>query len=361
MNKLQVQFRISVTLIISVIFLTAISGQEKIVKEIHESYTINKNTNLSADNKFGNIDIVNWDKDLIDITVQIKVYNDNTKWIQEVLDAISISYGIEDNHIYFETKIDESFNNNIFKSNEGKNKFEINYRIKMPDNVPVNISNKYGNLYVEKLTAPSTLEVKYGNLKADDIKSESKEPMSEVILSYSDGNIEACSWLKISCKYSKIRIDDSKALIFITKYSKVFVDRGSSIVTEARYDDYEIGTIANFVTEAEYCNFRFKSIGKKLQVDTKYSDVKVGFMPASFELIKISNKYGGYKIGLEDDASYKIKGHAKYGDIDYPRNGNVNRFQENNELNIEGMVGSNSNSKSQVIIETKYGSVKLAE
>lgn len=355
----QGKFRISVTIIALSLCLPLIFAQEKVGKEVQETYSVTEKTSLAIENKYGNIDIQNWDKKSIDVKVQIILDNVSEKRAQELLDMITISYGTEGDKIYFKTEFDNSFSKSLMRINNGDKKFEVNYIVNMPHTVPIDILNKYGNVFVDRVSAPSKIDVKYGKLKANNISSMNKEPMTEIILGYSEGNIEESSWLKVNIKYSKLEIEESKALIVLSKYSKLFLERGSSLVTESKYDTYVIGTLANFVGESSYSNYKFKSVGKKLQLETTYTDVKVGYMPASFEHIKITNRYGSYFVGIEEGASYMIKGLAKYGGIHYPDNARVNRFQESNELKVEGRIGSNEGTKAKVYIDTKYGTVKL--
>jgi hypothetical protein len=360
MQKTNIFMRISVIVSSFLLLFPLINAQERIGKEIHEVFNVTSETRLSLENKYGNVDIQNWDKKTIDVVVQIKLFDVSDKKAEEILKVIKITNCSEGNNVCFRTEFDDSFNQG-FNLNDGDKKFEVNYIVNMPHSVPVNLQNKYGNVFINKLTAASVIDVKYGKLKANNIASVDKDPLTEINLGYSEGTIETCSWLKVNIKYSKISIVESKALIFVSKYSKIFVERGSSIVVESKYDTYEVGTIANFVAEAEYGNFKFKSIGKKLHVETSYSEVKVDYMPQTFELIKIINRYGSYSIGIEDNASYKIEGLAKYGNISYPSNSRVNRFQETTELRVEGVIGSNANTTSKVEIDTKYGSIKLNE
>lgn len=353
--------RISVILGFFIICIPFLFSQEKIGKEVHETYTVNENTKLNIENKYGNIDIRNWDKQSIDVIVQIKLFDVSDNKAEELLSMININNYSEGNSIVFKTEYSDNFSKGLMHYSDGDKKFEVNYIVNMPHSIPLNLNNKYGNIFIDKITSPSVIEVKYGKLKANNIASVQKEPLTEINLGYSEGTIESCSWLKINIKYSKVEIAESKALIFVSKYSKIYVDRGSSIVTESKYDTYEVGAIANFVTEAEYSNFKFKSVGKKLHVETSYTDVKVGYMPASFELIKIINRYGSYNIGIEDGASYNIKGIAKFGNIVYSDKSKVNRFQETTELKVDGLVGTSSNTNSNVDIDTKYGTVKLTQ
>jgi hypothetical protein len=201
--------------------------------------------------------------------------------------------------------------------------------------------------------------VKYGNLKINKIIRGNKKPFSEVSLGYSNGNIDECEWLNLTLKYSKLEIEKSKALIAVTKYSKLNVDHGSSIVCESKYDDYKIGVLNNFVGTTAYTELEFRKISKLLELDNKYGGVSVDNVPKEFEKINIENEYGGIKIAIDANASYQIKGYAKYADIDYPETGNVSRIKESNSLSVEGTVGGNDNTKSKVHIQTKYGNVKL--
>ena len=353
------KFRISVATLTLITCISLLSAQERIGKEIHKTFDISKQTNLGIENKYGNIDIRNWEKPSIDVRVQIKLFDLSDKKAQEVLDMIHIEHYTENGKIIFRTEYDDSFGKSLININNGDRKFEVNYIVNMPHTVPLSIENKYGNVFLERLSSASNIAIKYGKLKANDISSADKNKMMQIMLGYSDAAIEECSWLKIQMKYSKINIEESKALIVLSKYSKVYVDRGSSIVAEGKYDTYQIGTLANFVAESEYSHFKFKSIGKKLQLDTRYTDVKVGYMPASFESVNIINRYGSYYIGIEDGASYALKGIAKYGGISYPDNSRVNRFQKTTELTVEGFVGKDANTSNKVSIDTKYGSVKL--
>ncbi len=360
MKKNSRNFRISVTTFVIIMFLPVISAQEKIGKEIRGSYEIKEGTNLTLENKYGNIDLRNWEKNSVDVTVQIKLFDVSEQKAQEILKMINIVQLTEGNNIIYRTEFDEDFGKSLMNNN-GDKKFEINYIVNMPQTLPVNVTNKYGNVFIDKLSATSTITVKYGKLKANSIASSSNDNLTQIYLAYSDGNIELCSWLKTEIKYSKLEINESKALVIVSKYSKLFLERGSSLVAQAKYDEYQIGTVANFVVQADYCNFRFKSIGKKLNSETSYSDVKIAYMPPSFESVNITNRYGAYHIAIEDGASYNLKGISKYGDISYPKTGKVSRFQETTELNVDGYVGSNANSKSKVTIDTKYGSVNLQE
>jgi hypothetical protein len=160
-------------------------------------------------------------------------------------------------------------------------------------------------------------------------------------------------------KYSKITVQESKALIILSKYSKLDIEEGSTLISESKYDQFYIGTIDNFVASAGYSDYDIDKVSNKVNLETKYTDVKVGSIPAGFEFIDIQNKYGSIKLGIASGASYSIDGFAKYTKIHIPESGDVSKVEKNNEMSVKGIVGDSQGTKAKVLIETSYGSVRL--
>ncbi|OFX88761.1 MAG: hypothetical protein A2W99_04650 [Bacteroidetes bacterium GWF2_33_16] len=352
----------SILLLLSIqliVIFTALAGTQEYSKNLHKEYPADQNTLLVIQNKFGNVNINNWDKNEVSIDVTIKVDHKNEEKAKELLNYLNVEFSQEGNTIKAITTIDDKFSRTSISWSDNDKEFSINYEVKMPKNLQLELENKYGSVFINEITGHSLIAVKYGNLKINKIIRDNTKPLTEISLGYSDGRIEECGWLKINMKYSKLEVEKSKALIAITKYSKLYVTKSSSIVCESKYDVYKIGSLANFVTTAAYTDFKFDEITKKIEVENRYGGFSVGFIPKDFEEIKINNEYGSAKLGIEESASYQIVGNAKYGDIDYPGTGRVSKIKDSNELSIEGIIGSDQNTQSKVNIITKYGNIKL--
>lgn len=346
--------------LIQILVVTAaVSAPDEFSKSLHKEFNADQNTLLFIENKFGDVDINNWDKNQVVIDVAISVDHRNDDKAKELLEYIHVDISQEGNTIKAITTIDSKFSKWNFTFSDTKKEFSIDYDIKIPKNIKLDLENKYGNVFINEIYGHALVDVKYGNIKINKIIRGNKKPFSEVSLGYSNGKIDECEWLNVTLKYSKLEIEQSKALIAVTKYSKLYVDQGSSIVCESKYDNYKIGNISNFVGTAGYTELEFKEVGKLLEVDNRYGGISVDYIPKSFEKIDIDNEYGGIKLGIDTNASYQIKGYAKYANIDYPDKGKVNRIKESNSLSVEGTVGDDNNTKSKIYIHTKYGNVKL--
>lgn len=342
------------------VITTAFAVSEEFSKNLHKEYNADVNTLLIIQNKFGDVDINNWNKDQITIDVTITVDHKNEEKAKELINYINVRFSQDGNTIEAITEIDDKFSKwNTFNFGDDNKDFSIDYKVNIPKNIKLDLENKYGNVFINEIEGHSKVSVKYGNLKINKITRENVKPLSEIYLAYSDGTIDNCKWLNLTLKYSKLEIKECKALIAVTKYSRLYVDKGSSIVCESKYDEYKIGKITNFITTSAYTDFDINEIYKKLEFDNRYGNINIDYIPANFEYLKIENEYGDIDISIDPNASYKLKGNAKYADIDYPTQSRVNRIKESSLLQVEGLVGTDSNTKSQVEIETKYGSVNL--
>lgn len=345
-------------IIISVTFgLLAQNSQMKIIKK---DFPVNANTKFELSNKYGNVNIVNTTNPTLTIEVNVKVNIRDKERGAAILEMVNIEISQDGDIVRAETHLEDDFSKMFRGFNMGDGGLEINYSISMPKTVPLNLSNKYGNVFVDELTGTSTLDIKYGKLTANKIIHDSKEPLSKIYLSYSNGSIQETKWLELDIKYSKINITESKALAVMSKYSKVYVTNGSSIVSESKYDTYEIGKLNNFITTAGYGHFTISELSGKLQVDTKYTDVIVDKISAGFESIKVTNSYGTYKLAIDPGSSYKLNAYGKYCEIVYPQAGaRVNRFDENSEMKVNGIIGGNGNPAAEVSVNSHYGNIRL--
>lgn len=329
-------------------------------KEIKKEFPVNQNTRLEISNKYGNVDVVNRTDQALSIRVNIKVNIKDKERADALLNMIDIQINQEGDVVRAVTEIDDNFGRMFKGFNMGNDGLEINYSVSMPKTLPLNLSNKYGNVFIDELVSTSLIDIKYGKLTANKILHESNEPLTKVYLSYSNGTIQETKWIELDIKYSKINITESKALAILSKYSKVNVIRGSSIVSESKYDTYELGKLSNFVTTAAYGHFTIQELTGKLQLDTKYTDVMVDRISGSFENIKVTNSYGSYKLGIDPAASYKLNAYTKYCNISYPENNaRVSRFNENNEMKVNGSIGTAENPKAEVSVNSHYGNIRL--
>jgi len=344
-NKLLILFSIQL------IFVVHINAEE-ITKKIQETYSTSDNTVVNLENKFGDIDIQNWDKNSIQIDVLITVDASSHSKAEEIMKKIDVSISQSGDNVYAKTELDGSFNNV---------EFSINYKIKMPKNLVLNLENKFGSVFINELSNKFNVEVKYGALTINSLTGDDSKPYSQVSLMYCKGSrIDNCNYIKLDLGYSKLSVGNANAVISSTKYSKLAVKNANLMVADSKYDNYKIGYIKAFKVEAAYSDFEIEKLDQILRLSTKYTQTDVSEIPAGFKKIEIENAYGTINLGISPNASYKLNAEAQYAKIEVPESNKLNKKKDNTEIKYWGTVGSGSDDAT-VDINTKYGNVNLIE
>jgi hypothetical protein len=338
----------------------SVAQSKELKKDFHEEYSTTDNTKLILENKYGNIDLKDWDQNKITIDVLVTVEHSNQATAEKMLEYINVEFSQSGDEIKAKTVFDERFSKMNWSRGKNGKRFSIDYTVNMPKDLKLNLTNKYGDTFISELTGEALISVKYGNLKANKILRGDEKPLSKVMLKYGKGTIEEAGWLKLDVKYcNKFEIGTVKALMVMSGYSKLYVDKASSIVSDSKYDNYVIGEANNFVTEGGYSDYEFEKINKKLILTNKYGNCEVVLIPSGFEEINVDSKYGTVRLGIEPGASYRIEGEAGYGKITYPSTGRVSQISSSNSFSVNGVVGTETDPESKVKLLTKYGSIHL--
>lgn len=335
-------------------------GQERVAKTYQKEFSLTDNSSIYLENRFGQMNIENWDKNSISITVEIKLDYPEGDKAARLLKAINIEFNQLGDDISAITKIDEDFMRswgNLFDSDSKD--FSIDWEVKMPKQSNITLVNKYGDIFINELTGKCKIELKYGNLKANRILRDNTDPLSNLTIGYGNATIDEVSWFKADIKYAKLNIVKAKAVVLISKYSKVSIDQVSSVVSESKYDTYSIGAVSNFVGEGGYTTYRFEELTKKLDLTVKYGEVKIDRIPATFESIKFIGGYTSINAGIDPLASYYLTADVAYGNIKYNPESKLNRIEGTTHTEVDGLVGKDENTKSKVSIIVKYGSARL--
>jgi len=341
------------TVIIGVIFFSSsfLFAQDEFKKEFGKQFKVNESNVVQLVNKYGDMNIENWNEKSVDIKVVVSVRTSNKSKADNTFAKINISFKDEANLVSAITNINDNINNT---------EFSIDYFVKMPKNINVDISNHYGNLFLDEVDGFATINVKYGNFTINKLGRQEEKPTNYINVGYSSGvcNVNECGWLKLESSYSKISIGNATALIIGSKYSSLKIKTCKSIVTESKYDHpFKVGYVKNFVCTGAYSNFEITKLYNMLEADIKYSDFEITEVDKDFELIKLKLRYGKASMTIPQIPGYDLKAESAYGSVNFPDNKKINKIIDQTESSIWGVIGTNP--KAKVIIDSKYGTVDL--
>jgi len=353
-------YKSGILLFASALIFTGTLVAQQVTKEFHKEFTANENTTLDLNNRYGKVVVETWDQNRVIIDVKVVVELPSRDRAEKLITYIDVMFSEGDNLISAKTVIDDKFNFSGWGG--GSKRFSIDYNVKMPARANLTLSNRYGNTELDELNGLVKLNIKYGNLIAENLTRGNVKPLSYLNLAYGKADINSAGWLDITTRYSGgLNISRSQALLLDSKYSKIRITETSSLVGETKYDNIQIENINNLVIESGYTDLDVATLTKKLKLNGGYGSVSVEQITAGFESIEVECKYVGVRLGIAENANYSLDARLSYGDLRFNEDNFRHQRQiiENNAKEFSGIVGKEESPTAKVYIRTSYGSVKL--
>ncbi|HBE43712.1 MAG TPA: hypothetical protein DDW27_21470 [Bacteroidales bacterium] len=351
----------SVILLLTAIILSAgLNAQQELKKEYSKKYTVTPSMRLDLNNRYGDIDIQTSETDRIVIDVKVTLRHPNRERAERFLSYIDVEFREESDRISVKTVFDDKFSFSGWSGDSRR--FSIDYNVKMPEEMNLALTNRYGNTVLDDLAGQVSADIKYGNLTASKLSRGNEKPINNINLAYGKGSVEEAGWLNAVLRYcGNFTIQKSQALLLDSRYSKVQIGTTSSVVGDTKYDNLRIDKINNLVLESGYTDINIGTLTKKLNFDVAYGSFSVDRVPEGFESIEVESRYTGVRLGIDESASYKLKGKVSYGGLKFNENNyrNIKRIVENTSTTVEGIIGNEESPAAYVTIDSSYGTIRL--
>jgi hypothetical protein len=318
-------------------------------KKVHRDFPKAQITALNVINKFGSIEIHDSGGNLVTVDASVTVKDVSESKARQLLDLIIIDIETIGSVLKVETVIKDNFST--------KGNFTINYKINIPKDRDLTVNNKYGNLVLTDLEGQGHFTIAYGNIAAGNINHKGSSPVW-LDLSYGKADLGSVSDLKGLIKYSKAFIGTAGKMELETKYSGLDVKKMNDLHLESKYDGIRIGEISGISANSKYTNYIIEKLTRQFTLNTEYGSVRIDQVGPDFSSINITNSYGGVTIGL-NGLDYRLDAECEYCDVKYPgERFKGNRIKENQNLRINGTVGSVASGKN-IVIRSRYGGINL--
>jgi hypothetical protein len=362
-------------LVLSIAIVASAYGYDKsketFTKSVKKEYDISRSGKVVLSNKYGNIDVKTNDGDKVTIDVEITVNARNEETANTAFERINIDFSASSDYVKAETILD-SDKGNWWAGNKKSYDFKINYEVTIPRSVELDVSNKYGDVYITELENDLELNVKYGNfnvVSAEDFDLTCKYGSGEIEnckditadLGYVSGEgfkVGICENVELDTKYSKIRIKSAKDITADAGYDNYGIGTADAFKLDGNYNKINITDVVDFSADTRYTNINIEELRGSVNLEMGYGGLEIYKVHKEFREIDVDCKYASVKIGTASDASYNFDLDADYAGIEVPDNSDIRiRDNDSNSKHVEGQVGSNPSGR--IKVNSSYGSIKI--
>jgi hypothetical protein len=327
------------------------SESQKIVR----SFSAGSETRLDLSNKYGTVHIIPWKKDSVHIDIDLFIQSSSASKLEKLKRNVDFEFSDTRYYIIANT-IFGSKGGNFFSDLKdlggtiipSKNDVKIDYTVHVPSHININITNKYGDIYIDDMKGSVSVNLSNGDIKANSLTGE-----SNISLNFGNGIINELSNSRLNIAYADIDIQSAGQLNIESKSSKIRIREVDILKTLSKRDKYSIGRINNLFGESWFTDIWISKLGEEINYTPKYGAIKVDSIPVEFSFININTEFTDLNLVFNRSASYQLEimKHTnamlhlpeEYGDLEIID-------QEEEAVHLKGMVGPGQNTAARVKI-----------
>ncbi|MEM9897120.1 MAG: hypothetical protein AAF789_12195 [Bacteroidota bacterium] len=342
-------------------FLSSLAGtsiariQEEKRKLVDENFSISDNTEVEVSNRFGRIDLRNWDKKEVEVKVEIIARGKSDEKAQKILDNIRIEFNETSELLSIASIIDGKKS----KSSGGKDgqDFEINYSIKVPAKNDLILSNSFGDITMEDRTGRTKVDLNYGSLRAGELSNSNR-----INISFGKGSIAAVRDGNMELKYSSLELLSATTLELEQGFSNIELGDIGDLELESKYGEVEIEKVKDLKGEAHFSGFQIENLTSSLDLECSYlNDFEIEELSSDFKFIKLEGKFTSLELHVPENINSEIEVEMSFGTFRYDDDIETDfnyKVKESNKSIYRGKIGKGDPYR-EINVDLSYGNFRL--
>lgn len=299
---------------------SAVYRKEKVTEY---SYPVSSRQSVSIDNRYGKVNINNWENDEVKVVVTVHTAEHSERRAEEALNRVRIDQSKSASTIAFKTMIESGDSNwwNIFSGGTDDRSLSIDYDVYLPRHTELTLGNRYGDIVLPDREGPVNVSVSYGNLHAGRLNGLG----NNLSLSYSKGDVD-------------------------------YLKEGSVTV---RYGGFTLSGAEQLSLSMSSSNGKIGKVDQLADISLRYSGGFEMTLGTNIKKVDVAAAYSNVRIRPAADARFKFDVAVSYGGFDYdPDHAHVDSKSETyTSASYSGYW--NHTATSTVSISARYGTVNL--
>jgi hypothetical protein len=278
-------------------------------KNIVRSFPVNPETRLDISNKYGKVHVMNWKKDSVKIEVELLVKSSNLAKLEKIMDNIDIEFTGTSYYIIANTRFGNTGNNFISDLIDlsgtiipSKNQVEINYTVMAPSGMTVNLSNKFGNIYMDDMKGEVTVSLSNGDIKINKLDGQ-----ADININFGNGIINSLNNAQLNLTYADLEIRNANQLNVVSKSSKIRIEKVGILKIESGRDKYSISESNNLYGESYFSDLQIFKLNNEADFTLRYGDFTIDTVADRFSYINLHSEYADIDLSFSREASYFLQ------------------------------------------------------
>ena len=329
-------------------------GKYTKTKTINKEFNVTKNATLTISNKYGNVDVFTWDKNVISIKVTITTNGNDEEKVEKRLEQIDVDFDSSSNNVSAKTIIEQHSNSWRFWGEKNNVNMQINYHINMPVSNNANLSNDYGSISLDKLEGEAKINCDYGKI----VIGELLNTTNSINIDYTNkSTIDFIKDGKINADYSSLHVERSGRTHLNADYSHISFGMVTVLDFNCDYGSLKISESGKLVGNSDYMHTNIGKMRGSGDFKMDYGSLKIGELGQNFKNLIVNSSYSHLKIGVTQATAFNIKAATSYSGFKYPDGFTMTKEVKNNTSKYYEGYYNQADSNNHIDLKTSYGGI----
>jgi hypothetical protein len=156
------------------------------------------------------------------------------------------------------------------------------------------IENRFGNIYLPELNGKTYISLYHGNLRADKIKN-----AKSINVKYGDVNIDEISEGDIEVSFGDVQVEKAGNVFIQSTSGTIEVEEGVKLHVEGTNSKVRIEKTDELTVDVTLSDIRLRKLNKKLNLISKFGDVNIDHIAATFSSVNVYASNGDVSLGFD--------------------------------------------------------------
>ncbi len=297
------------SLVLGTVFLfsEAEAQSYKRTKTYDKTFALNQQMDVSIINKYGDIQVVNWEKDSVKIHVDVEVNSSKPSKTHKLFSAIDVQFS--SSHFYIIAQTNLAGQNSLWTDITDLSKLvvnsstytRINYIIYLPMTSKLNIQNKFGNIYLADFKGDLSVDLSNGDLKAHNLTGKTK-----LKVSFGGLIINQLAKSYLESTYLDAEIQECDMLETNTSTTTLNIGKIGELSMNSAHDKYYLGDVRTISGTSRFNFLKINQLQGSIDIIQKFGTIHIKELNEDLEKFKLSTYKTDIHLSLANSRSYMI-------------------------------------------------------
>lgn len=313
--------KILLTLFIALLSFGTLWAQEtEKTKRYEKSFSIQKSTEVNVNNKYGNIHIINWEKDSVRFEVEMFFRSTKTGRAEKLFNEIDVRFT---QSAYYITAVSTFPNTGKLWSEiadvtksviQSGNEVEINYTIYLPKWARLKVENRFGNIYTTDHSGEIEFRLSNGTLQANNLEGKTK-----IVVSFGSANIARINDGIADLNYSDLELRKAGKLNLSGRSSNMNITEARHIHLDSRRDKITIEKLESLSGESSFSRIMLSNLENDLLLSTNYGNLNMQKIGTNMKFLQLNASYTSIQLFIQPQLSADLEiQYSKKTKLNYP-------------------------------------------